>query len=77
MIFCLIDGKSTETILAKDPIQNLTTPDLSKSPEEYSPSKDTGFISPSKKAYSASLRTVLDTPELQKIVQKKTEEVIL
>ena len=35
------------------------------------------MISPTRKAYSASLRTVLDTPELQRIVQKKTEEVAI
>ena len=72
----ILDGNSTVTILAKEPIHNIAAPSNVINPEDFSPNKD-GMISPTRKAYSASLRTVLDTPELQRIVQKKTEEVAI
>jgi len=61
-----LDGTSTETLLAQDhPIHEPRPQDSSvvstNVDNTYSPTKN-GLQSPSKKTYSASLRTVLDTP---------------
>jgi hypothetical protein len=62
-----LDGTSTETLLAQDhPIHEPRSQESSSAvpttvDNAYSPTKD-GLQSPSKRTYSASLRTVLDTP---------------